>query len=54
MREKWRRGVLGLGLVGVVVALTLVLVGAATGYGGNASKVDVGVAGNPTVSGRDG
>ena len=47
MREKWRRGVLGLGLTGVVVALTLVLVGAATGYSGNASKIDVGVAGNP-------
>ncbi len=47
MRETWRRGVLGLGLTGVVVALTLVLVGAATGYGGNASKIDVGVAGNP-------
>ncbi len=29
------------------MALTLVIVGAATGYDGNASKIDVGVAGNP-------
>ena len=47
MREKWRRGALGLGLIGVVAALTLVIVGAATGYNGNATTVDVGVAGNP-------
>ena len=38
MRETWRRGALGLGLVGVVVALTLVVVGAATGYDGNATE----------------
>jgi uncharacterized repeat protein (TIGR01451 family) len=48
MRAKWRRGVLGLGLSGVVVALTLVIVGAATGYDGSASKVDEGVSGNPS------
>jgi uncharacterized repeat protein (TIGR01451 family) len=47
MRAKWRRGVLGLGLSGVLVALTLVIVGAATGYDGSASKVEEGVSGNP-------
>jgi uncharacterized repeat protein (TIGR01451 family) len=47
MRKRGKRGVLALGLVGVVIALTLVLVGAATGYDGNASKVEEGVSGNP-------
>ena len=47
MRDRGKRGVLGLGLVGVVMALTLVLVGAATGYDGDASKVEEGVSGNP-------
>jgi uncharacterized repeat protein (TIGR01451 family) len=36
-----------LGVLGVVAALTLVIVGVATGYSGHASKIDVGVAGNP-------
>ncbi len=54
MRERWRRGVLGLGLSGVLVALTLVIVGAATGYDGNASSVDEGVSGQPALSRWDG
>ena len=48
MRDRWRRGALGLGLVGVVATLTLVLVGAATGYNGNATRVETGVSGNPS------
>ena len=47
MRAKWRRGVLGFGLSGVLVALTLVIVGAATGDDGNPSRVQEGVSGNP-------
>ena len=47
MRAKWRRGMLGLGLGGALVALTLVIVGAATGYNGSASSVETGVSGNP-------
>jgi uncharacterized repeat protein (TIGR01451 family) len=48
MRERGRRTVLGLGLVGVVAALMLVIVGAATGYdSGKADDVQEGVADNP-------
>jgi uncharacterized repeat protein (TIGR01451 family) len=47
MRERLGRGALGIGLIGVLVALTLVIVGAATGYDGNASSVEEGVSGNP-------
>ena len=48
MRDRWRRGALGLGIVGVIATLTLVLVGAATGYDGKATSVQEGVSGNPT------
>ena len=43
MREDGRRAALGLGLVGVVAALTLVIVRRCDGYDGNATDVDPGV-----------
>ncbi len=50
MRDRWRRGALGLGLVGVIATLTLVLVGAATGYDGNATSVQDGRLGKPDAA----
>ncbi len=47
MRKTLGRGALGLGLISVVMALTLVIAGAAVGYEGNATSVDEGVADNP-------
>src|SRR6478672_6283628 len=47
MRKRMGRGALGLGLIGVVMALTLVVVGAATGDDGDPTGIQSGVSGNP-------
>jgi uncharacterized repeat protein (TIGR01451 family) len=47
MRKRWSRATLASGLVAVAAVLTLVIAGVATGYDGDATKVDTGVSGNP-------
>jgi hypothetical protein len=47
MVKRSRKVTLAACLVGLVAAVTLVVAGAATGYDGNASRVDTDVAGNP-------
>jgi uncharacterized repeat protein (TIGR01451 family) len=47
MRKRWSRATLASGLVAAAAVLTLALTGVATGYDGDATRVEEGVASNP-------